>query len=936
MPHMDEPGWLRERVPTAQVNLVVAASSNTYALAIPGPDDDVSNNCMVSFDIPGNDGTVFCARDCDDGNLIFESATLPGVFLAIRPRGAVKDADPARLPGLDPQTPVLAFTKGADDAARFSVSPNDVSSAIVRLVQQDGITPGWKLAYDQDLLGRAWNFLPLVQGTDCLEVVMTQAIPRVAFQTMSGVGTGSYKIATACIPGFWEDLGAPVVQLESTPGSGIFLGIDPVNAAGTIGAICWIKGFTALTLFGKHAVSGGAVLEVLAAPGRYLTVSRDQGADTGTLALTTKLGEALVFAAGDSETAVIARSARVTHATVQDAVAAALPDIRARDVANIIKSDGTDRLVARAESAGQEGLVKALKTIGASREIQGATPEEMPGLLNDLARKSLSETEATAADSAGGGPVALETMGCFVPVDPGPASKGQTFAMSCAQDGTSGFGVPVPVVWKAGQSSAIANLRSVSSMMRVEEIHAAIAAHGPVLHLHSNEQFEPCSVEWFLERSILNTKDANGNPLAIPQPKADALATGVDAGASIALDPALISEHSNALKSPNDARKGDISTAKAYVRAYWDGVSHYTDLQFWFFYAYNGPGTARLRTFQMRKQQNDSTTSLWPLGDHQADWELCIVRISHATLEPCAVFLSQHDSGEQFVGEEAMKALSRTPSGQIKIFASLNGHATYSAVGDNYIQHQYLDINKIVEDAGLGGAGGKIVGEAANILTQELGIEFALINATEETTRTLDCAKNYELISTSWNDQAVPEPAWVSFPGRWGRLDPKGVTVTSKTIDKVLSANSSVVSSLIAAITPVIGGPIAAIVRTAGVPIAEAVLPGLLKHGLKQDTTGPTGPNQKDEWKGVYGFPDPKPPVVWRPNSKDLLATVMLDIERVALAPITLAGELGTKAVAGLETAGKKVVGGLETAGKAAFHTFSSVGHSVWKLFHHH
>ena len=39
----------------------------------------------------------------------------------------------------------------------------------------------------------------------------------------------------------------------------------------------------------------------------------------------------------------------------------------------------------------------------------------------------------------------------------------------------------------------------------------------------------------------------------------------------------------------------NLATAKAYVHAYWKPGMRWTDLQFWFFYAYNGPGTAHRR-----------------------------------------------------------------------------------------------------------------------------------------------------------------------------------------------------------------------------------------------------------------------------------------------------------------------------------------------------
>jgi len=59
----------------------------------------------------------------------------------------------------------------------------------------------------------------------------------------------------------------------------------------------------------------------------------------------------------------------------------------------------------------------------------------------------------------------------------------------------------------------------------------------------------------------------------------------------------------------------------------------YTDLQFWFFSAYNGYGTIRFGSLVMDKVEHQADINLAPLGEHWADWEYAGIRIDNATKE---------------------------------------------------------------------------------------------------------------------------------------------------------------------------------------------------------------------------------------------------------------------------------------------------------------
>jgi hypothetical protein len=60
-------------------------------------------------------------------------------------------------------------------------------------------------------------------------------------------------------------------------------------------------------------------------------------------------------------------------------------------------------------------------------------------------------------------------------------------------------------------------------------------------------------------------------------------------------------------------KAGDFSTAKAYVNALWIKTTTYTDLQFWFFSAYNGHGTAQFSSLLLNKVKHQGDVDLTPL-----------------------------------------------------------------------------------------------------------------------------------------------------------------------------------------------------------------------------------------------------------------------------------------------------------------------------------
>jgi len=311
-----------------------------------------------------------------------------------------------------------------------------------------------------------------------------------------------------------------------------------------------------------------------------------------------------------------------------------------------------------------------------------------------------------------------------------------------------------------------------------KEIKEAIARFGPILKFHPRERYLMCSVEWFLEHSQLHD-DKTGK--VISKPTVAQLPTGSKENGRywLTLD--------------GSAKGGDLSTARAYVRAYAPLNQDYTDLQFYFFYAYNGPGTLHLFTLL-----STGNADLKPLGEHFGDWETCVLRIDNATRSLLGVWLSQHDSGQWFEGAQLEK-FSRHNE-QIIVYSSFNGHANYLSVGQNPTHEG---------DYGV--------------------VSWFLRNDTDEGGRSLDCAVRYDLVSAL----SVTEPRWLDYPYRWGPEH----THTEITQEQAYQIVRVALGKLSALVPEDIAGPVVAQIITSF---------------KTDDLNGPEGPKQKDAWLGKY------------------------------------------------------------------------------------
>ena len=324
------------------------------------------------------------------------------------------------------------------------------------------------------------------------------------------------------------------------------------------------------------------------------------------------------------------------------------------------------------------------------------------------------------------------------------------------------------------------------------DLQHAIQTYGPILHFNPSEIYNMCSIEAFLQHAKLHDSKTGTD---INHPSISQLPTGTSGDGRYW----LILEDS--------FKGGDLTTAKGYLHAYWKPGLSYTDLQFWFFYAYNGPGTAHINGLLFDTIVHSGDPNLAPMGEHYGDWECCMIRIDNGSKAMIGAWLSQHSGGQMF-NPSQLGQFKRTGQ-QINIYSSRNGHAVYAQTGGNYTEHRKYPDPAI-----------------------PAGIEFFLRNDTADGGKSLDCGKNYQIVSADWLGSAFPEPQWLNYPYRWG---PEGATthMSPSTVADILKAALGWLGTFAAPILQVIAGYILSIFVT-------------------DDVNGPEGPKRKSTWTGGY------------------------------------------------------------------------------------
>ncbi|MEO5369966.1 MAG: Vps62-related protein [Magnetococcus sp. DMHC-1] len=193
----------------------------------------------------------------------------------------------------------------------------------------------------------------------------------------------------------------------------------------------------------------------------------------------------------------------------------------------------------------------------------------------------------------------------------------------------------------------------------------------PKVYLHSEDNYRPSSVDWYLAKSDLYQVDSDDTATMVVQNPSQA-------------DLLTYNSASNYLKLENeDDRSGDINNLQwyAHIRKSNSPASDtWLDIQYWFFYPYNG---------DVKFTTDFCTLDPNKTGHHEGDWEHITVRLSNWTGSAAdavveAVYFARHSDESVWRVVQASTptrgyfALDGTHP---IVFSAKNSHASYEASG---------------------------------------------------------------------------------------------------------------------------------------------------------------------------------------------------------------------------------------------------------------
>ncbi len=338
-----------------------------------------------------------------------------------------------------------------------------------------------------------------------------------------------------------------------------------------------------------------------------------------------------------------------------------------------------------------------------------------------------------------------------------------------------------------------------------QDIRLMIARFGPVIYLRGDEKYLMDDPEYVLDFGASLSWGRVDNPHTYDSFRLSEVKSRRTSSDTLLEDTRAVQDSIRSLPDVNkykywlsidDARKpGNLGRAKALVHVLPYG-KYSTELQFWFFYPFNGPG--RVEVCASSKACDDNWLS--QCGRHYGDWELVSIVVSNTATQLQSVYMSRHSGGETFQRwDDGTYRSTSNPDRRLRIFtppfkdmyrrhpvvfSAISSHAHYPSAGN----HNYKRVF----------SKGYVLGTVSADLFDRTAEEIVF--------RTYELNR-HQIISSDLRGFRVNEPEWLRFDGRWGQYE--------KLADKV----------------------------------KFSVIPA---YTYKEIGNGPTGPMMKNEWNGAF------------------------------------------------------------------------------------
>ncbi len=237
--------------------------------------------------------------------------------------------------------------------------------------------------------------------------------------------------------------------------------------------------------------------------------------------------------------------------------------------------------------------------------------------------------------------------------------------------------------------------------LNAAQIDTLIQENGPVVYFHPNEEYFLDDPEYILDNAASLGWGLLNNYCADCYDTFNITYEGSmeTSSATLMLDvdrvlesikpypPYYTSSNFDYWLNINDADiNGDPAgtRSKALVRAIpWN--TFFTDLQFWFYYPFNGPGRFFIEVYTMGFDH----VQMDEPGRHYGDWESVTLRFENSTSKLVAAYMSQHAWGQWLkpVELQYFGAGNKHPV----VYSAKYSHANYPSAGNKYYTRVYDD-----------------------------------------------------------------------------------------------------------------------------------------------------------------------------------------------------------------------------------------------------